>query len=209
MRMHDARSFLSTVTAVFIVTMPLVSVAQTASSASPAPSAAASTNVIDCFQYYKFGSVQANIHSNVTSAVSGTPITFTGTITNANEYPIVDGSLYVKVFRDRGSGIAKDVNGPDVVDEYFVRQGIDLPALGSMPIAFTWDIPSYAKSGLYKVATFFTSAKKFNLLGLSFTDDVVGNTASFDVSGELKSGVSFDKTSVTVAKQAYRFAAFP
>ncbi len=205
-----SRPFATLLVAASVVGAPLVSFAQTVPTSVLGGDAATSAPVgtVDCFKYYSFGSVQANIHSNVTSAVSGTPITFTGTLTNANPYPIVDGSLYVKVFRDRGSSTAKDVNGPDVVDEFFVRQGIDLPAKGSMPVAFTWDIPSYAKSGNYKVATFFTSANKFNLLGLSFTDDIIGNTASFSVSGELTSDVSFDKTSVTVAGQTYRFAAF-
>jgi hypothetical protein len=38
---------------------------------------------------------------------------------------------------------------------------------------------------------------------------VVGNTASFKVSGELKNGVSFKKDAVTVAGEKYYFAAFP
>ncbi|MDO8514298.1 MAG: hypothetical protein Q7S50_02020 [bacterium] len=163
----------------------------------------------DCFAYYRFGSVQVNVSSSVTTAVSGTPITFTGAIKNDNPYPIVDGALYIKVFRLKDNSGAKDPNGPDVVDQFFVRSGINLPAQGSLPIAFTWDIPSYASTGDYKIATFFTTSKKYNLLGLSFTDDVVGNTASFHVSGEQQKLVSFDKNAVTVAGNTYYFAAFP
>ncbi len=197
--------------AVLTACMPLLAAAASlptppTDGAIPAPLLSMPAGTTDCFQYYSFGSVQANIHADNASAVSGAPVSFSGSLTNNNSYPIVDGSLYVKVLRERGS--EKDVNGPDVVDQYFVRQGIALPAHGSMPIAFTWDIPSYEKSGSYSVATFFTTAKKFNLLGLSFTDDVVGNTASFSVSGELQNDVSFDKTSVTVAGRPYHFAAF-
>jgi hypothetical protein len=64
-------------------------------------------------------------------------------------------------------------------------------------------------SGEYKVATFFTTSRKFNLLGLSFTDDVVGNTVPFTVSGEQSTGVSFDKAGVTIAGDPYTFASFP
>ncbi len=198
------RVFSATILAALTACMPLVAAAASTSSL-PGPMPAGAT---DCFQYYSFGSVQANIRANVTSAVSGTPISFSGTLANNNPYPIVDGSLYVKILRQRGDPSQKDANGPDVVDQYFVRQGITLPAHGSMPIGFTWDIPSYARSGQYKVATFFTTSKKFNLLGLSFTDDVVGNTADFQVSGELTEDISFDKTSVTVAGAPYHFAAF-
>jgi hypothetical protein len=162
---------------------------------------------VECFDYYRFGSVQAQLHTDVVGVVSGAPIVFTGTIQNTNQYPVVDGSLYVKVFRARGG--THDANGPDVVDQFLVQSGLTIPAHGSVPVSFSWKVPAYAQSGDYKLATFFTTSRKFNLLGLSFTDDVVGNTVSFAVSGEVKGGVQFDKAGVTVAGQPYFFAAFP
>ena len=164
---------------------------------------------VNCFDYYRFGSVQANIAAQTSSAVSGTPVTFTGTLVNENTYPIIDGALYVKVFRLRDNPREKNVNGPFVVDQFFVRDGINLPAGGRMPLIFVWDIPSYTPSGRYEVATFFTTSKKYNLLGLSFTDDVVGNRAGFNVVGEVQDIVGFDKDKVTVGGDAYRFAAYP
>ncbi|MFZ0459451.1 MAG: hypothetical protein WAM17_13605, partial [Rhodoplanes sp.] len=95
------------------------------------------------------------------------------------------------------------------MDQFYAAEGLTVPAGGELPISIQWNIPSYAVSGEYKVATFFTVSRKFNLLGLPFTDDVVGNTASFKVSGELKRGVSFKKDAVTVAGEKYYFAAFP
>ncbi|MBI4080113.1 hypothetical protein HY414_02730 [Candidatus Kaiserbacteria bacterium] len=176
----------------------------------PGPSTvAAPTGTVNCFDYYRFGSVQANIAAQTSSAVSGTPITFTGTLENQNSYPIIDGALYVKVFRLRDNPREKNVNGPFVVDQFFVRDGINLPTGGRMPVIFTWDIPSYTPSGRYEVATFFTTSKKYNLLGLSFTDDVVGNRAGFSVVGEVQDIVAFDKDKVTVDGDIYRFAAFP
>lgn len=169
----------------------------------------ASPTGVNCFDYYRFGSVQASISAQTSSAVSGTPITFTGTLANQNQYPIVDGALYVKVFRLRDNPREKNVNGPFVVDQFFVRDGINLPADGRMPIIFTWDIPSYTPSGRYEIATFFTTSKKYNLLGLSFTDDVVGNRAGFEVVGEIHDIVAFDKDKVSVGDTTYRFAAYP
>lgn len=167
-----------------------------------------SPGIVNCFDYYHFGSVQVDVTPSVASAVSGVPITFTGKIKNANPYPVVDGSVYVKIFRQRGSG-EKDANGPDVVDQFYAAEGLAVPVNGELPISVNWNIPSYAVSGEYKIATFFTVSRKFNLLGLPFTDDVVGNTASFKVAGELKNGVSFKKDAVTVAGENYYFAAFP
>ena len=169
--------------------------------------AAAPAGTANCFDYYTFGSVQANLTTSVQITVSGAPITFTGMIANANPYPIVDGVLYVKIFRSRGS--EKDPNGPDVVDQRVVKSDIVIPAGGSVPVSFAWNVPAYAKSGEYSVATFFTTSRKFNLLGLSFTDDVVGNTVRFSVLGESKGIVQFDKSSVKVAGEPYYFAAYP
>ena len=95
------------------------------------------------------------------------------------------------------------------MDQYYALYGISLPANGSMPVDFSWDIPSFAFQVRYKVATFFTVAHKFNLLGLPFTDDVVGNTAAFKVSGGAEGTVGFKKDAVTVDGEQYHFAAFP
>ena len=194
MRAVDLRNVIALLAALAISCfLPLsFAAAQTQSPQPPLPPsisggvAPTQPNTINCFDYYHFGSVQVDVTPSVASTVSGVPITFTGTIKNANTYPIVDGAVYVKIFRQRGNG-EKDANGPDVVDQFYALEGIDLPAGGSKPVNITWNVPAYAASGNYKVATFFTVSHKFNLLGLPFTDDVVGNTASFKVSGELKS----------------------
>ncbi len=163
---------------------------------------------VNCFDYYKFGSVQANISVPVTGFVSGTIATFSGYLTNNNPYPIVDGALYVKVFKKRDEE-GGNANGPLVVDQAFVKTGITIPANKSIPISFQWQVPSYAVSGEYMLATFFTTSKKFNLLGLSFTDDVVGNTISFNITGEQEGTVLFDKDAVAINGDPYTFAAFP
>jgi len=162
---------------------------------------------VSCFDYYAFGSVQTDFSPSVAGTVSGTPITFSGSIKNNNPYPVVDGALYVKVFRSRDG--LKDGNGPDLVDAFFVATNITIPAQGSAPASFTWNVPSYARAGEYRIATFFTTSRKFNLLGLSFTDDVVGNTSSFSVRSDIHENVSFDKQNVTVNGRPYLFASFP
>lgn len=193
-----------------ILSAPFLAGAQTASvppTTGTTMPASPPTGTVSCFDYYNFGSVQAKLTTPVSSAVSGTAITFSGTLENSNPYPVVDGALYVKVFKERGS--TNDGNGPDVVEQFLVRGDIAIPAKGSVPISFSWKVPSYAQSGNYQIATFFTTSRKFNLLGLSFTDDVVGNVVPFKVVGEQTSGVAFDKTGETVNGAAYHFAAFP
>jgi hypothetical protein len=166
-----------------------------------------STSTVNCFNYYHFGSVSANFGSLTSLTVSGMPIIFSGTVKNDNAYPLVNGSLYVKIFKDRNSS-DKDPNGPDVVDQFFVSKDIVIPSNGSVPFTFTWNIPSYIETGNYKAALFFVIDNKFNLMGLSFTDDVIGYSFSFDVRGQ-KESVRFDKASVKVGNLPFYFAAYP
>lgn len=161
----------------------------------------------NCFDYYHFGSVQADLPTDRATAAAGTTLTFKGEVVNSNSYPIVDGALYVKIFRV--STAEKNTAGPDVVDQFFVQKDINLPGQGKKPLEFTWQIPATTPSGNYELATFFVTAEKFNLLGLSFTDDVIGNITYFSVTSKQNKVVQFDKAAVTVNNQPYHFAAFP
>ncbi len=170
------------------------------------PTSTSLSNTVNCFDYYNFGSIDADISSLNKNALPGMTMQFVGNIRNNNSYPVVGGSLYVKIFRERGIG--KDSNGPDVVDQFIAVDDLSIAASGTVPVSFSWKVPLASKVGDYKLATYFVTDRKFNLLGLSFTDDVIGNTFSFSVSG-VSSGVEFDKTSATINGEAYHFAAFP
>lgn len=163
---------------------------------------------VNCFDYYKFGSVQVDVNSEIGTTVPGVPMTFKATVKNDNSYPIVDGSVYVKIFRKQTDKDQTHANGFFLQDQFFAQENISLNAKESKDITFEWKVPSYALPGEYQIATFFVSAKKFNLLGLSFTDDVVGNTFNFTVKGENKTNVEFNKNTVKVNGSDYHFAAF-
>ena len=164
-------------------------------------------DIVSCFDYYTFNSITADIFASTDSAVSGMSMEFNGTLINNNPYPVVEGTLYVKVFKSTGP--EKNPNGPDVIDQFVAVENINIPANGSVPVSFTWQVPAYAISGDYRLATFFTSDKKFNLLGLSFTDDVVGNEYLFTILGEQEGIMMFDKSSVVINDNPYYFAAYP
>lgn len=164
------------------------------------------SHITSCFDLYSFGSIQADMTSETSDVVAGTKMSFSGDIKNNNDYPVVQGTLYVKIFKTAGA--EKNSNGPDVVDQFVVAENISLPAHASVPASFVWNVPANAQTGEYQLVTYFTSDKKFNLLGLSFTDDVVGNSFDFSIDGE-KTGVTFDKSSVTINNDSYHFAAYP
>jgi len=165
-------------------------------------------DTVNCFDYYHFGSVQAHIILKSSNAVPGMSMNFSGSITNSNTYPVVGGTLYVKIMKVVSN--VKEANGPDVIDEFAAMDNINIGANSSVPLAFTWHVPLYVTNGDYRVVTYFITDKKFNLSGLSFTDDVTGNSFDFNVVGSSeKTIVAFDKTSVTINSSPYFFAAFP
>lgn len=156
---------------------------------------------------YQFGSVNAALSGSLTNVAQGAPIVFTGTLTNENAYPIPNAMVYVKVFKMGSS--TKNQNGPDVVDFFPATSHLTIPAKGSVPYSFTWQVPATEQPGNYRVATFVVSSDRFNLLGLTFTDDVIGNTYDFSIVGQDVGAIRFDKATAFVDKAPYYFAVFP
>lgn len=180
-------------------------------SITPSPAMPDSPGVTDCFQYYHFGSVQVDASPTLSSTVPGAILGFSGDIKNNNSYPIVDGQVYAKIFyKTPQTDAAKlHTNGYPVVDEFLVKDNLNLAASSTIPLNFTWQVPTYAQKGDYQIAFFFTSADRFNLLGLTFTDDVVGNTADFAILDGAPAVVAFDKNSVTLNGTPFAFAQPP
>jgi hypothetical protein len=158
----------------------------------------------DCFQYYDFGSVYTKLKPSNVTVFSGSPETFSGTINNDNGYPVLDGMVFVKIFRR--SDVSANYNM--IVDQFVVKQGIDMAASSSLPISFVWNVPAYAVSGDYYAVTYFISEKEFNMSGLSFTDDISGMITDFSVSGQNSSIIEFDKANVTVDGNIFSFSSF-
>jgi hypothetical protein len=197
------------VSVLFTNLLPVVAVAQAMVdySTDNTTSPTLPVGAVSCFDYYTFGSVQADISTEMSTVVSGAPVIFSGVLENTNPYPVVDGTLYVKIFRERSAG--KDVDGPDVVDQFVAVNGVAIPAKSKVPVSFVWSVPSGTVSGTYQAAMFFLTSRKSNVMGLSFTDDVVGNLIPFTVQGEVRGGVGFEKQHVTVDGSPYHFAAAP
>jgi hypothetical protein len=169
-----------------------------------------SVGLSSCFDYYTFGSVSANVSSALPQVAQSASVGFVGTLTNQNNYPIIDATVYVKIFRSRlVNGNRTDANGPDVVAFYPAMEHVNLKANGSGPLSFTWQVPADAQPGDYQAATFVVTSDRFEMQGLVFTDDVVGNSTNFTVVGSDMGGLRFNKASAMINGQPYSYAAFP
>jgi len=164
-----------------------------------------------CFDYYTFGSVQVDMAPMVEEAYTTDSLYFAGELTNNNPYPLVDGQVWMKVFKleQEDDDFLKE-NGYPLVDFVLIEDNIALSANEVRPIDFEWTVPTYAAEGEYQSAFFFTTAHRYNLLGLSFTDYVVGNTFGFEIkSANPYTPVVFNKNSVRLNDTRTSFALPP
>jgi hypothetical protein len=168
-----------------------------------------------CFDHYQPQSVQVNIGKTSSAPiVAGSPVTFRGILENKNTYPIVDGQIYVKVFKKHIQKDGETGSVDDVIDQFVVKEDISLDAKGKQIVQFSWPTPKNLASGAYKIGLFFEASKRFDLLGLSFHDVAIGNVEYFDVVNKVSknsniANVAFDKNSVTMNDQAFYFTGAP
>ncbi|MEK9174341.1 MAG: hypothetical protein AAB845_03720, partial [Patescibacteria group bacterium] len=188
--------------------LPQGTMAQEDSGRGPVSSSGTPTGNVSCFDYYQFGSVTTSLETDLAQTVPGANITFSGIVTNKNDYPVVNGSLFVKIFQRNEATFAAGDGNP-VVDQFFVDGDYNLAAQGEKKVSFSWHVPENITSGEYYVATFFTTENRYNLSGLSFTDDVIGSSTDFSITSDQAGGVFLDKTKTTLNGQNHHFAAYP
>ena len=103
-----------------------------------------------CSDYSPWGKVSLVLNAGNDPIGTGIKQTFNGTITNGNSYPIVYGGLYVRMVRTNGSPDVPSKNGNDIVDQFMALDNFTIPANGSIPVSFTWQVPAYAIVGNYQ-----------------------------------------------------------
>lgn len=180
--------------------------------------------VTDGFDRYKFNSVTAEIWPPKDEYEVGSTVPFKVQITSGNDYPIVNGNVYVKIFKRQGEVInnkegvnfheTKQIeneleNGGYLIDQFNALEDISLDAKGTKTLEFNWQVPKYLPAGEYRIVTFYQSSRKFNLLGLPFTEDVVGNTYDFTIKNSNKEGtVEFDRNNIKVNDEEFDLIGF-
>jgi len=155
----------------------------------------------NCFDYYKFNSVQVSIGANANTYKENQIVEFSGTVENQNLYPVVDGNVLVRI--SKKSENFKE-HGNLVVDEFFAtKKNITLDAGERKDLKFSWNVPKGISAGEYQVDYFFTVGKRFNLGGLPFSYEVVIGTSSFNIESETKGSVAFDATKTKINGKSY------
>lgn len=158
-----------------------------------------------CFDDYRFNSVEADLAPTHDHAVAGVPVEFSGTITNRNPYPVFNATVYVKIFKTGNTGEVFMSQGDDLVDQFVAVENISLAADVSRSITYTYTLPRYSGAGTYRVTTSVVLNDQFNMSGLPFLDDITGPTHSFTVDSDT-AAVMWDKNAVMLNGQRHEFA---
>lgn len=153
-----------------------------------------------CFDYYKFQSVTIDLHTDKSAYKAGEGAKFVGSVTNTNSYPLVGGSLILRVSKfDPRSNV-----GNDIIDEWTAIDDINLLAGEKKSVEIPYQLSSGLSTGTYVLTSYFVTQGKFNLAGLSFSDDIHGGYANFSVEGKSEKTVKFDRNGVKINNEPYR-----
>ncbi|MFZ2038423.1 MAG: hypothetical protein WAV11_00585 [Minisyncoccia bacterium] len=165
------------------------------------------SGLFDCFEQYNFGSISIEPLRPVSNVRAGSVFSSPLVITNTNNYPIVNGAVYVKILKADDS-IINFRKGPTVVEQTYLVRNLNLAAKETKQVNFSWKVPLFLTSGKYSLVSYFVANDKFNYSGLSFTNDVVAGLIEFNVNSENEESVYLDKNNVKVNGQNYDPAAF-
>jgi hypothetical protein len=153
-----------------------------------------------CFDYYTFQSVQVSLGTQKDYFEPGDLVTMTGEVINKNDYPIVDGNVFVRVSRRNGNYLDE---GNFIIDEFFAIEHMDIAANGTAELSFDWMVPEGASAAEYVFDYFFSVGKRFNLGGLPFSNEVIIGNSTFRVISQNQDFLSFDRSGTKVNGQKY------
>jgi hypothetical protein len=158
-------------------------------------------NGIDCFDYYKFQSVQVSLGNTKDFYKPGEKIIFQGEIVNQNDYPIVNGDVFARIGKKNPNYTRE---GNFTIDEFFPIENVNLDSLEKKPASFEWVVPKDATGGTYHIDFFFLTGRKYVLGGLPFTNEVVIGGTDFEVKSDNSSQIYFDKSQTKVNNLPYK-----
>jgi len=167
--------------------------------AFPMIASAEQGEVVNCFDYYKFQSVNMNVGPDKSVYMPGESVSFSGELTNENNYPVVDGYVFIRVSKSNSS---YETDWHDAIDEFVALEKVTLDAGAEKRIDFEWNVPNVS-SGDYRADYFFSVGKKYNLGGLPFTNEVTIGSSEFQIIADGEEAISLVRSETKVNGQKY------
>lgn len=167
------------------------------------------TNRSQCLDQYKYGSVTFDIVSSANiSVAAGQTLNISANVKNTNDFPLPEGRVYAHVLRQDATVAAE--NWHPLVYEGDVPGDFSLKANEQKAFSFSWQAPSQAPAGVYRVEFFYLAGGRFVMGGLPYTPAVSGGSTLFAIKQSSKPAyVEFDRSSVTLAGKSLALRAVP
>ena len=80
----------------------------------------------ECFDLLKPFTVGTEISPELATGLAGAQMRFFVTAKNQNTFPIIDGAIYVKVFKKQAIAANSQANGDILLDQFFAKDGLNL-----------------------------------------------------------------------------------
>jgi hypothetical protein len=155
----------------------------------------------NCFDYYRFQSVQVSLGTDREVYRPEEKVRFQGELLNENDYPIIDGYVFVRISRKNDNYLTE---GNYIIDEFFAVEKTSLDPKGKKSVQFDWNVPRSIAKGKYRADFFFSVGKKFNLGGLPFSNEIVVGSADFNIDSPFSGSLYFDRSTTKINGKAYR-----
>jgi len=162
---------------------------------------------VSCFDYYEFGSVEVNLFNELDTLVYGNEYKFKASVINKNFYPVVETDIYVRLYREQPDEYDSLQNGDHIMGQFLIAENISLDSNEIKEIEFNLLLPEKIKTGQYYMVPYVVSSDRYNMLGLTFTDDISGPKIPLKIKG-VSSAIYFDKNSVRKNGKPHSFISF-
>lgn len=157
---------------------------------------------IDCSGYYNFQSVQFNVGPDKGAYIPQESVVFKGTLENQNNYPIVDGSVFVRISQKNPNS---EKEGNFIIDEFFALENIFLEANAKKDVTFSWKMPDHIIGGDYRADYFFSVGKQFSLEGLPYSEKNLGGFSEFKIDSPSKEVFQLDRSDTAINGEKYDY----
>lgn len=152
-------------------------------------------------KYYRFGSVQIDLKFNSKDFQrdiirTGEEVNITADLKNESVVPIYGGQLYIQLLKEEADLKNSIKNGDHLVDQFLAVDDIAIDPGSVTNVNFSWRAPKFLVRGNYKFAAFFTVAKKYNISGLTFVENVFASTLPFYVDSIEESGIFINRNEI-------------
>lgn len=162
---------------------------------------------LKCEDFYKYDSIEFELYPEKVVYNAGDEATLHYSLQNLYNVPIIDGGVKAIILY-RGKSNADREEGDDIIDQFYVKKGINLNVNDKFEGEFKWKIPSKAMEGFYVVNLYLLGGEKFDLAGLPFMTEVPAIMATFEVKNDKPITLIFDKKATYLNNELYQFRAF-